>query len=83
MIQLVRKERKKAIKSWRFFKSIVAPLDYSFSNFKLIPRDSADFEGYKPVLNVKLENGNIPIAFKLEANYPNPLIRPQQFVTLL
>ncbi|MEK7818588.1 MAG: T9SS type A sorting domain-containing protein [Bacteroidota bacterium] len=63
---------KKQLKVGDFFKSIVAPLDYSFSNFKLIPRDSADFEGYKPVLNVKLENGNIPIAFKLEANYPNP-----------
>lgn len=60
------------LKKGDYFASIIAPLDYSFSNFKLLPRDSADFIGFKSLVSVKLENDLIPKYLKLDQNYPNP-----------
>jgi len=44
---------------------------YEFSEYKLIPRKSDDFVGYKP-LSVKEENGIIASNYSLSQNYPNP-----------
>lgn len=55
-----------------YFLSIVGPLDYSFSNFKLLPRDSADYVGYKTVTSVHRYNDMKPTQFVLDQNYPNP-----------
>lgn len=55
-----------------YFSYIVGPLDYSFSNFKLVPRDSNDFGTYKPLTTVKQVSNLLPNAYTLSQNYPNP-----------
>lgn len=55
-----------------YFSSVIGPLDYSFNNFKLLPRDSADFVGYTTVTNVRRSDNRIPTQFVLGQNYPNP-----------
>ncbi|MFA6541024.1 MAG: T9SS type A sorting domain-containing protein, partial [Bacteroidota bacterium] len=55
-----------------YFSYIVGPLDYSFSNFKLVPRDSADFGVYKTITSVKMISEVVPAEYSLNQNYPNP-----------
>jgi hypothetical protein len=56
-----------------FFQSVRGIQHYSFSNFKLIPRDSADFTGYNmPPLSVERISSVVPDAYRLSQNYPNP-----------
>ncbi|MBI9069983.1 MAG: T9SS type A sorting domain-containing protein [Melioribacteraceae bacterium] len=50
------------------FESVTGVLYYSFSNWKLIPRQDDDFMGYTDVEEVN----QIPARFNLEQNYPNP-----------
>jgi hypothetical protein len=54
------------------FASIRGPLDYSFSQYKMIPRDSADFSGYQTVSSVEQTSEVVPDQFTLFQNYPNP-----------
>jgi len=52
------------------FSSLTGVMYYSFSNYKLVPRQDDDFTGYIPVgVN---DNENIPQTFSLNQNYPNP-----------
>lgn len=60
------------LKKKDYFARVVGPLDYSFNNFKLLPRDSADFVGYKTVTSVRRTGDRLPDAFALNQNYPNP-----------
>ncbi|MBI4427656.1 MAG: T9SS type A sorting domain-containing protein [Ignavibacteriales bacterium] len=55
-----------------FFQSLRGILDYSFNNYKLIPRDSADFTGYQATTSVEITNEQTPSSFVLSQNYPNP-----------
>jgi len=55
-----------------FFTSIIGPLDYSFNNYKLLPRDSADFVGYRAITSVQMVDYKVPDRFALSQNYPNP-----------
>ena len=55
-----------------YFSSVIGPLDYSFNSFKMLPRDSADFVGYKMVTNVRRSDNRVPSHFVLGQNYPNP-----------
>ena len=55
-----------------FFSSIRGVLYYSFGDFKLIPRDSADFTGYVDITGVERVESVVPDAFNLYQNYPNP-----------
>ena len=45
-------------------------LFYSFSNYKLVPRQNDDFTGF--VVNVQKENPYTPVSYQLSQNYPNP-----------
>jgi len=48
-------------------------LYYSFNEFKLTPRDSADFTGYQAVVTAVEEiAGGVPGSYSLAQNYPNP-----------
>jgi hypothetical protein len=55
-----------------YFSSVIGPLDYSFNNFKMLPRDSADFVGYTAVTSVRRSDNRVPSHFVLGQNYPNP-----------
>ena len=48
---------------------VQGPLNFSFGNFKLTP---ATFDDIGPVINVTIEDGELPTTFALEQNYPNP-----------
>jgi hypothetical protein len=50
--------------------SLTGVLDFSFSNFKLQPRDNNDFQGI--VTDVDELDSNVPESFTLFQNYPNP-----------
>jgi hypothetical protein len=52
------------------FDAINGIMYFSFSNYKLVPRNEDDFEGFNPV-NVEEEEG-IPSSFSLTQNFPNP-----------
>ena len=43
---------------------------YSFSNYKLMPRDSNDVIGH--VIGIESDINNMPTNFELHQNYPNP-----------
>jgi hypothetical protein len=43
---------------------------FSFSNYKLAPRQNDDFVGYQPT-GIEYEN-TLPVQFSLDQNYPNP-----------
>ncbi|MFZ1290392.1 MAG: T9SS type A sorting domain-containing protein [Melioribacteraceae bacterium] len=57
------------IEAGHTFESITGILFYSFSNYKLVPRQNEDFVGH--VTDIK-ENKVIPEVFSLSQNYPNP-----------
>jgi hypothetical protein len=53
------------------FSSITGYIEYTFNEYKLVPRFNSDFEGYQPVIidNVLAYH---PDKFSLQQNYPNP-----------
>ncbi len=55
------------IKNGDTFESLTGVLNYSFNNFKLIPRKDDDFAGLTDVKKNEITN-----EFNLEQNYPNP-----------
>ncbi len=55
-----------------FFQSMRGVLFYSFSHFKLVPRDSADFTGYNMAPLSVERISQIPGSYALSQNYPNP-----------
>ncbi len=55
--------------TWNTFSSLTGILNYSFGNYKLIPRTNEDFVGW--VTDVNDENIT-PLKFGLKQNYPNP-----------
>jgi hypothetical protein len=58
------------VKTGSTFDALQGILYYSFSNYKLVPRNNNDFIGYNPV---SVENeGTIPTEYQLSQNYPNP-----------
>jgi hypothetical protein len=58
------------VKTGSTFDALQGILYYSFSNYKLVPRNNDDFIGYHPV---SVENeGTIPTEYQLSQNYPNP-----------
>ncbi|MBU2507253.1 MAG: T9SS type A sorting domain-containing protein [Bacteroidetes bacterium] len=52
------------------FESIMGIMFYSFSNYKLVPRNNGDFIGHL-VVGVN-DNIEIPSSFTVSQNYPNP-----------
>ena len=56
------------IKTGDTFESLTGVMNYSFNNFKLIPRKDDDFAG---LTDVKKLSG-VPNRFELQQNYPNP-----------
>jgi hypothetical protein len=56
------------IKTGDTFESITGVLNYSFNNFKLIPRKDDDFAGLTDIKQVDA----LPTKFELQQNYPNP-----------
>lgn len=48
---------------------VQGPLHFSFGNYKIIPQT---FDDIGPVINVAVEDGELPTTFALEQNYPNP-----------
>ena len=50
------------------FDELIGVLYFSFSNYKLIPRNNEDFVGYTDLE----ENIELPKTFSLSQNYPNP-----------
>jgi hypothetical protein len=58
------------VKTGSTFDALQGILYYSFSNYKLVPRNNNDFIGYNPV---SVDNeGTIPTEYQLSQNYPNP-----------
>lgn len=57
-----------------FFEAIIGLLDFSFSNYKILPRDSADFIGYRAAGTTSVEriSNVLPNEYELKQNYPNP-----------
>jgi hypothetical protein len=55
-----------------YFQSMRGVMAYSFSQFKLEPRDAADFTGYQPVTSVERTSEMVPFEYSLGQNYPNP-----------
>jgi hypothetical protein len=53
------------------FSSITGYLEYTFSQYKLVPRYDTDFEGYTPVIIDDVKEV-LPVRFALLQNYPNP-----------
>ena len=47
-------------------------LYWSFSNYKLVPRDSNDVIGLRKIVSVRNEGGALPEMYTLSQNYPNP-----------
>ncbi len=47
-------------------------LYWSFSNFKLVPRDSNDVIGFRKIVSVRKDGGALPETYTLSQNYPNP-----------
>lgn len=55
------------------FGSIKGILNYAFSQFKVLPRDSNDFTGYENIFtSVESLDGQVPGEYRLSQNYPNP-----------
>jgi hypothetical protein len=54
-------------------------LYYSYSYFKLVPRQNDDFSGFVPV-DVKQETSKLPASYQLGQNYPNPF-NPSTIIT--
>ena len=58
------------VKTGSTFDALQGILYYSFSDYKLVPRNNSDFVGYHPV---SVDNeGTIPTEYQLSQNYPNP-----------
>jgi len=57
------------INLWNSFSSLTGVMNYSFNNFKLIPRTDADFADF--TTDVK-QTSSLPTEFELQQNYPNP-----------
>jgi len=56
-----------------YFESITGILGYTFTNYKLCPRNDSDIVGYVNVLtSVKGDKNVIPTAYSLKQNFPNP-----------
>jgi predicted extracellular nuclease len=53
------------------FSSVTGYVEYTFSEYKIVPRYNSDFEGYIPVV-VDGVKEIIPGKFGLSQNYPNP-----------
>jgi hypothetical protein len=57
-----------------YFGSITGILGFTFSGYKITPRDSNDISGYIKYApsGVNSEKNTIPVSYKLNQNYPNP-----------
>ncbi len=56
------------IKTGDTFESLTGVMNYSYNNFKLIPRKDDDFAGLTDVKKLS----SVPNSFELQQNYPNP-----------
>ncbi len=55
------------------FGTIKGILNFAFSQFKVLPRDSMDFLGYQNIFtSVEPLDGSVPGEYRLSQNYPNP-----------
>jgi hypothetical protein len=53
------------------FSSITGYVEYTFSEYKIVPRYNSDFEGYEPIIIDNVQDFH-PNKFALLQNYPNP-----------
>jgi len=54
------------------FDAITGILGYTHTNYKLCPRNDSDLVGYVNITGVKNDKKEIPTAYKLNQNFPNP-----------
>jgi hypothetical protein len=61
------------VNKYDYFGSITGILGFTFSGYKITPRDTNDISGYKRHIDgITSDRNVIPTAYKLNQNFPNP-----------